>query len=148
MTASMCQSGSVIDHSNRKGPHHADYDNWHRPGQERIFRFTERTNAESRYCVSSCGVSKVLAFFANLPVCLIGMEACGSAHHWARKLQALGHTVRLMAPQFVKPYVKSNKNDMADAQAICEARAALSEAAVWDYSCSLNGSSLQRIACG
>jgi transposase len=60
-------------------------------------------------------------FFANLPACLIGMEACASAHHWARKLQALGHTVRLMAPQFVKPYVKSNKNDAADAEAICEA---------------------------
>lgn len=60
-------------------------------------------------------------FFANLPKCLIGMEACGSAHHWARKLQALGHTVRLVAPQFVKPYVKTNKNDAADAEAICEA---------------------------
>jgi transposase len=60
-------------------------------------------------------------FFANLLPCLIGMEACGSAHHWARKLEGFGHTVRLMAPQFVKPYVKSNKNDMADAEAICEA---------------------------
>lgn len=60
-------------------------------------------------------------FFANLSACLIGMEACGSAHHWARKLQEFGHTVRLMAPQFVKPYVKSNKNDAADAEAICEA---------------------------
>lgn len=60
-------------------------------------------------------------FFANLPPCLIGMEACGSAHFWANKLQSLGHTVKLMAPQFVKPYVKSNKNDAADAEAICEA---------------------------
>jgi transposase len=60
-------------------------------------------------------------FFSNLPPCLIGMEACGSAHHWARKLQTLGHTVKLMAPQFVKPYVKTNKNDAADAEAICEA---------------------------
>jgi transposase len=60
-------------------------------------------------------------FFANLPTCLIGMEACGSAHHWARKLQSLGHKVRLVAPQFVKPYVKTNKNDAADAEAICEA---------------------------
>lgn len=59
--------------------------------------------------------------FAQLPPCLVGMEACGSAHHWARKLTSFGHTVRLMAPQFVKPYVKSNKNDMADAEAICEA---------------------------
>ena len=64
---------------------------------------------------------QVAPFFANLPACLIGMEACGSAHHWGRKLQSLGHTVRLMAPQFVKPYVKSNKNDAADAEAICEA---------------------------
>jgi transposase len=60
-------------------------------------------------------------FFANLPACVIGMEACGSAHHWARKLQAFGHTVKLMAPQFVKPYVKTNKNDAGDAEAICEA---------------------------
>ena len=60
-------------------------------------------------------------FFANLPVCLIGMEACGSAHYWARKLQIMGHTVKLMAPQFVKPYVKTNKHDAADAEAICEA---------------------------
>jgi transposase len=65
--------------------------------------------------------SQVLPFFANVPPCLIGMEACGSAHHWARKLEKLGHTVKLMAPQFVKPYVKTNKNDAADAEAICEA---------------------------
>ena len=65
--------------------------------------------------------TQVLTFFANLEPCLIGMEACGSAHHWARKLSALGHTVKLMAPQFVKPYVRTNKNDAADAEAICEA---------------------------
>jgi transposase len=64
---------------------------------------------------------QMAAFFVNLPVCLIGIEACGSAHHWARKLQSIGHTVRLIAPQFVKPYVKTNKNDVADAEAICEA---------------------------
>jgi len=64
---------------------------------------------------------QMASFFANLRPCLIGMEACGSAHHWARKLQALGHTVKLMAPQFVKPYVKTNKHDAADAEAICEA---------------------------
>jgi transposase len=64
---------------------------------------------------------QVLPFFARLEPCLIGMEACGSAHYWARKLTALGHTVKLMAPQFVKPYVKTNKNDAADAEAICEA---------------------------
>ncbi len=60
-------------------------------------------------------------FFANLEPCLVGMEACGSSHHWARKLGSFGHTVKLMAPQFVKPYVKANKNDAADAEAICEA---------------------------
>lgn len=64
---------------------------------------------------------QLLEFFGNLPWCLIGMEACGSAHYWARKLQGLGHTVRLTSPQFVKPYVKTNKNDAADAEAICEA---------------------------
>ena len=63
----------------------------------------------------------VLMFFANLKPCLIGMEACGSAHYWARKLSELGHTVRLMAPQFVRPYVKTNKSDRNDAEAICEA---------------------------
>lgn len=64
---------------------------------------------------------QVATFFAIMPQYLIGMEACGSAHHWARKLRDLGHDVRLMAPQFVKPYVKTNKNDVADAEAICEA---------------------------
>jgi transposase len=63
----------------------------------------------------------VVSFFANLEPCLIGMEACGSAHYWARKLSEFGHTVRLMAPQFVKPYVKTNKSDRNDAEAICEA---------------------------
>ena len=63
----------------------------------------------------------VVSFFANLEPCLIGMEACGSAHYWARKISELGHTVRLMAPQFVKPYVKTNKSDRNDAEAICEA---------------------------
>ncbi|HKI61369.1 MAG TPA: IS110 family transposase [Mariprofundaceae bacterium] len=65
--------------------------------------------------------SEMAKFFANLEPCLIGMEACGSSHHWARKLDGYGHTVKLMAPQFVKPYVKTNKHDMADAEAICEA---------------------------
>jgi len=65
--------------------------------------------------------NQMLIFFAKLSPCLIGMEACSSAHYWARELQKLGHTVKLMAPQFVKPYVKSNKNDANDAEAICEA---------------------------
>jgi transposase len=63
----------------------------------------------------------VLAFFEKLAPCLIGIEACASSHHWSRQLQALGHTVRLMPPAYVKPYVKRQKNDAADAEAICEA---------------------------
>lgn len=65
--------------------------------------------------------SQVLGFFSKLPPCLVGMEACAGSHHWARELQALGHEVRLIPPQFVKPFVKTNKNDAADAEAICEA---------------------------
>lgn len=64
---------------------------------------------------------QMLAFFSKIEPCLIGMEACGGAHYWGRELMKLGHTVRLMAPQHVKPYVKGNKNDMNDAEAICEA---------------------------
>jgi len=64
---------------------------------------------------------QVLPFMANLPKCLIGMEACGGANYWAREMRKLGHEVKLMAPQFVKPYVKTNKNDQADSEAICEA---------------------------
>jgi transposase len=63
----------------------------------------------------------VLAFFVNLPPCVVGMEACAGSHFWAREIARLGHTVRLMAPQYVKPYVKRQKNDRADAEAICEA---------------------------
>jgi transposase len=63
----------------------------------------------------------VLRYFATLEPCVIGMEACGSSHYWGRELAKLGHTVRLIAPQFVRPYVKSNKTDAADAEAICEA---------------------------
>jgi transposase len=63
----------------------------------------------------------VLAFFEKLSPCLVGIEACASSHHWSRELQALGHTVRLMPPVYVKPYVKRQKNDAADAEAICEA---------------------------
>ena len=64
---------------------------------------------------------ELLAFFERLPPCLIGMEACSSAHHWARELVELGHEVRLIPPQYAKPYVKRNKTDAADAEAICEA---------------------------
>ena len=65
--------------------------------------------------------TQLLAFFAKLPPCLVGAEACGTSHHWARELMKLGHEVRLMPPVYVKPYVKRGKNDAADAEAICEA---------------------------
>jgi transposase len=64
---------------------------------------------------------QVVAFFAELPPCLVGIEACPGAHHWARILKSIGHQTRLMPPQYVKPYVKRQKNDAADAEAICEA---------------------------
>ena len=63
----------------------------------------------------------VVAFFQKLSPCLVGIEACASSHHWSRELQALGHTVRLMPPAYVRPYVKRHKNDATDAEAICEA---------------------------
>jgi len=65
--------------------------------------------------------SRMLAYFAKKAPCLVGIEACGSAHYWARELSQLGHEVRLIPPSYVKPYVERQKNDMADAEAICEA---------------------------
>ena len=64
---------------------------------------------------------EVLEFFAKREPCLVGIEACGTAHYWAREIERFGHEVRLMPPAYVKPYVKRNKNDAADAEAICEA---------------------------
>src|SRR3984885_13801140 len=65
--------------------------------------------------------AKILEFFAGLPPCLVGIEACPSAHHWGRELQLLGHTVKLMPASYVKAYLKRSKNDANDAAAICEA---------------------------
>jgi transposase len=65
--------------------------------------------------------AQMLPFFARLPSCLVGMEACGTSHYWARELIKLGHEVRLMPPAYVKPYVKRSKTDAADAEAVCEA---------------------------
>ena len=65
--------------------------------------------------------AQMLPFFARLPCCLVGMEACGTSHYWARELIKLGHRVRLIPPAYVKPYVKRGKTDAADAEAVCEA---------------------------
>jgi transposase len=65
--------------------------------------------------------AEVVPFFSSLPPCLVGMEACGTSHYWARELAKLGHEVRMMPPRYVKPYVKRGKNDALDAEAICEA---------------------------
>src|SRR3981081_1485882 len=66
------------------------------------------------------GRARVLGFFSDLPLCLVGMEACATAHQWARELKKFGHDTRLMPPTYVKAYVKRGKNDAADAAAICE----------------------------
>src|SRR5262245_37389814 len=98
-----------------------------------VFSFSDRFLAKRGFQVhgvDACGKvvvrkqlrrKEVVAYFTKLPPCEIGMEACSSSHYWARRLQGLGHRVKLMAPQFVRPYVKTNKNDARDADAICEA---------------------------
>src|SRR5438067_8547775 len=86
-----------------------------------FFRFTALMQRVRRFCASGCGATKVLGFFSRLPRCMVGLEACAMAQYWARELGALGHEVRLMPAQYVKAYVKRNKNDAADAEAICEA---------------------------
>lgn len=118
--ASECQCGDATSPQTRRGDRNEHYD----------IGIDLARNVIQVHGVERSGKSvlkkafkreQVVGYFANLTPCLIGMEACGSAHYWARKLQGLGHTVRLMAPQFVKPYVKTNKNDAADAEATCEA---------------------------
>src|SRR3712207_6238366 len=75
----------------------------------------------ARSCTAAKFCPSVLSFLATLPPCTVAMEACGSAHDWGREIAKLGHTVRLIAPAYVKPFVKRQKNDRADAEAICEA---------------------------
>ena len=76
---------------------------------------------ERKFSAANCVAPRSRRFFAKLEPCLIGIEACASAHHWARTFETMGHQVRLMPPAYVKPYVKTQKNDEADAEAICEA---------------------------
>ena len=89
--------------------------------QRRCSRFTVLMVRGEWYCGGSCAAGRCWRSSPGLPSCLVGMEACASAHYWARELQALGHKVRLIPPQYVRPFVKTNKNDAADAEAICEA---------------------------
>jgi transposase len=86
-----------------------------------VFKSTELTRQGNVIVRRQLKRRYVLPFFQKLPPCLIGIEACASSHHWSRELKALGHTVRLMPPAYVRPYVKRQKNDAADAEAICEA---------------------------
>lgn len=88
---------------------------------KRYFQVHALIDGDGRAVTRKLPRSKFLAFFADVAPCLIGMEACGSAHYWARELRAIGHDVRLMPPAYVKPYVKRGKNDAVDAAACCEA---------------------------
>jgi transposase len=88
---------------------------------KRVFRVHGVDDAGAVVITKAVSRGRVLAFFGKLPPCPIGIEACATAHHWARELKALGHEVRLIPPAYVKPYVRRNKNDAADAAAICEA---------------------------
>jgi transposase len=89
--------------------------------EKNVFQLHMADKSGKRIAEKRLSRNKLTEFLANTPACLIGIEACGGAHYWARKFQELGHEVKMMAPQFVKPYVKSNKNDSNDAQAIAEA---------------------------
>jgi transposase len=86
--------------------------------QKTSFSCTASTEVERSSC-KALRRSQVAGFFRTLPPCLIGMEACATAHHWARTLMAFGHEVRLIPPAYVKPYLRRQKNDAADAAAIC-----------------------------
>src|SRR6476659_1947077 len=85
-----------------------------------FFRFTAVMQRVRRLCASACGAGKCWPSSAA-PRCVVGLEACATAHYWARELGTLGHEVRLMPAQYVKAYIKRNKHDAADAEAICEA---------------------------
>ncbi len=87
---------------------------------KRSFHLFGVDNAGRQVLSKKLSRARLGEFVANLPPCTVAMEACGSAHEWARRFRRYGHEVGLIAPQFVKPFVKSNKNDAADAEAICE----------------------------
>src|SRR5258708_1392771 len=109
------------DQSFQEGKSHEhSFYGWNRLGKKRFFGAWHRRQG-SDHSAARVSRAKLAELVAQLPPCLIGMEACSGGHEWARRFSAFGHTVRLMAPKFVMPYRKSGKNDGNDAEAICEA---------------------------
>ncbi len=88
---------------------------------KRIFQLHGVDDAEQPVLRRKLSRDRMIAFFQALPPTVVALEACGASHHWARVLGAMGHTVKLIAPQLAKPYLKRGKNDPADAAALCEA---------------------------
>src|SRR3712207_2368291 len=122
-TATACQSGGVSDHS-RRPLQEASMNQVSTVGLDRAKYIFQLHGADSAGAVvfrKKLRRGQLLAFLATLPPCTVALEACGSAHSWGREIAKLGHTVKLIAPAYVKPFVKRQKNDMADAEAICEA---------------------------
>src|SRR3984957_17055528 len=120
LTASVCQSW-VRQRTNQREPSMTEITRIGVDIAKNVFE-VHAVNAQEQVVVRrSLRRNQVLAWFGKLPACLIGMEACGTANHWARELSTLGHTVRLIPPAYAKAYVRRNKNDAADAAAICEA---------------------------
>src|SRR5262249_8108726 len=118
--ASGCRRVIVDDESPEGAVHDKSYHHRARPCKK-VFQ-VHGVDAEGKVVVArKLRRKEVLAFFAKLPPCLVGMEACGSAHYWGREIAKLGHTVKLMPPKYVKAYVKRGKTDAGDAAAICEA---------------------------
>src|SRR5438876_6119464 len=111
----------VMIHStiNDRRNQHGYYNSWYIDIAKNIFQLHGVNDKGQVVLTQRVSRHRLLATLANIPPCLIGIEACGGAHYWARQLEALEHTVKLMNPAFVKPYVKSNKNDQTDAAAIC-----------------------------
>ena len=115
----MCQN-EVVEISDKGAVREADYPHWN-GYVKHIFQLHGVDAAEQVVLRRKLRRNQVLEFFAKLPPTVIGIEACGAAHYWARELGKLGHEVKLMAPQHVKAYVKRNKNDGRDAEGLCEA---------------------------